>query len=323
MQGNQTKLQQPVNDSFEIFKPEPVSLFVASVTIIFVAELLVMLILYILELPENFFIGIVDASLLSLIVIPTLYFMFFKPMRKTILRLDRSEKNQKQLEEIDQLKNDFISIASHELCTPVATIMGYTEILLDDAVSEQQKEYLGLILKKSLDLERIIDDLGVVNRLETSENLKVIKERQDLLKTVDEVCNVYRSRFPDKSIHLTLPESALMLSYDELRISQVLDNLLSNAVKYSNDIHDIIDVSVVDQGTQALIRIRDEGIGMTTDELKLIYKKFYRGQTEKLTVGGLGLGMAIVKNIVEGHNGTIDIVSQRKVGTTVTVTLPK
>jgi signal transduction histidine kinase len=85
----------------------------------------------------------------------------------------------------------------------------------------------------------------------------------------------------------------------------------------------VIDVSVVEEETQVLIHIRDEGIGMTSDEIRYIYNKFFRAQTDKSIVGGLGLGMAIVKNIVESHNGTIDIVSQRKVGTTVTVALPK
>lgn len=323
MQERQSRVQQSVHDLVEIFKPKPVSLFVASVAIIFVAEALVMLVIYLLDLPESFFVGIVDATLLSLIVIPTLYFMFFKPMRETIIKLDKSEKIQQKLEEIDQLKSEFISIASHELCTPVNTIMGYTELLLDQTTSGQQKEYLEVIFNKSLALERIVDDLGVVNRIETGESLQVMKEPQDLLKTVNDVCKVYRSRFPEKPIHITLPEGALTLSYDEIRISQVLDNLLSNAVKYSNDIHDAIDVSVVDQEAQVLIQIRDEGIGMTADELKLIYNKFFRGQTEKSAIGGLGLGMAIVKNIVESHNGKIDIVSQRKVGTTVTVTLPR
>jgi signal transduction histidine kinase len=244
-------------------------------------------------------------------------------MRETILRLDNSKKAQKQLEEIDQLKSDFISIAAHEVCTPITTIMGYTEILLDDVTSKQQREYLEVILKKSQTLERIVEDLEIVNRLETGESLQVKLEEHDLLKTVKHVCDVYQLRFPDLPLNVDFPEGSLILSFDEIRISQVLDNLLSNAVKYSNDIHDVIDVSVVEEKTQVLICIRDEGIGMTSDEIRYIYNKFFRAQTDKSIVGGLGLGMAIVKNIVESHNGTIDIVSQRKVGTTVTVALPK
>ena len=104
MQENQSDRQQPVNSSETIFKPGPVSMFVASVAIIFVAEALVMLLIYFLGLPENILIGLIDAALLSLFVVPTIYFMFLKPMRRTILNLDNSEKNQKRLEE--PFKND-------------------------------------------------------------------------------------------------------------------------------------------------------------------------------------------------------------------------
>ena len=201
--------------------------------------------------------------------------------------------------------------------------MGYTEMLLDQVESEPQKEYLEVIHLKAQSIERIIGDLGIVDRLETGDSLQVIPEEHDLIKTVTHVFKVYQMRFPDIPFHLDLPEEPLILLYDEIRLRQVLDNLLSNAVKYTDSIHDMIEVSVVNQDSQVLILVKDEGIGMTKDELSHIYKKFFRAQNEKSLVGGLGLGMAIVKNIVESHNGTIDIVSQRKVGTTVTVTFPK
>jgi signal transduction histidine kinase len=323
MQGNSPVQEQPVNQSGTIFKPSPVSMFVASVSIIFIAEALVMLLLYSLKIPDSFFVGILDAVLLSLIVVPTLYFMLLRPMRDTIASLDKSEKIQKQLEEIDQLKSDFISIAAHEMCTPVTTIVGYVEILLDDAEPEKRNEYLEVILRKTNALERILDDLVIVDRLEAGENLEVIPGEHDLLETVGQMCKIYQSRFPDLILHLDLPEEPLILSYDEIRIRQVLDNLLSNAIKYSNNIHDVIDVSVADQDSRVLICVKDEGIGMTVGELAKVYTKFFRAQTDKSVVGGLGLGLAIVKNIIEGHNGTIDIVSQTKVGTTVSITLPK
>jgi signal transduction histidine kinase len=323
MQGNQPDHQLSTKSSEIIFKPSPVSMFVASVVIIFIAEALVMLLIYFLKLPESHLIGLFDAVLLSLFVAPTLYFMLLKPMRETIHNLDKSEQIKKQLEEVAQLKSDFISIAAHELCTPVTAIMGYTDILIDDVDPEKRTEYLKVILRKTQTLERIIDDLDIVNRLETGENLQITLAEHDLVETVNRVCNVYRMRFPDVSFCFDLPGKPLVLLCDEIRISQILDNLLSNAVKYSNDLRDVIDVSVIDREAEVIIRVRDEGIGMTEGELKKIYTKFFRAQTEKSVVGGLGLGMAIVKNIVEGHNGTIDIVSQRNVGTTVTITLPK
>lgn len=323
MSGNQEDLSRSADLSNNLFKPTPFSLFVASVAIIFVAEALVMLLIYYLDLPGGFKTGLVDAFLLSLFVVPTLYLMLLKPMRETIFKLDRSEEIQRHLAEIDQLKSDFISIASHELCTPITAIRGYTEMLLEQTESGQQQEYLDVILSKTQSMERIIDDLVIVDRLETGDNLQVILGEHDLLETVKHVVNVYQMRFPDKPFRLELPEGSLVILCDEIRISQVLDNLLSNAVKYSNSVHDVVDVSVIERDDQILICVRDEGIGMTEDEISHIYTKFFRAQTEKSVVGGLGLGMAIVKNIVESHNGTIDIVSQRNVGTTVTVSFPK
>lgn len=323
MGGNKVDQRRSKKAGDKIYKPNPAGLLIASVVTIFVAEAIVMALLHVLEMPPTFAVGLIDAAMLSSIVIPTLYLMFFKPMRETILHLDKTEQIQKELEEIDKLKSDFISIASHELCTPVTTIVGYAEMLLDDGISAPQREYVNIILKKAETLERIIDDLTVVNRIEFGENLEIRKQNHDLLQTVKRVFNIYRARFPDKPMHLKLPDQPVFLAFDEIRISQVLDNLISNAVKYANDVHDRIDLSVIDEETQVRICLRDEGIGMTPSEVKQVYNKFFRAETEKSVVGGLGLGMAIVKNIVESHQGEIDIISQRKVGTTVTVTLPK
>lgn len=306
-----------------LFKPRPLHFFVASVIIIFLAEAAIMLFISFFDINNLFLLGIVDAALLSLIVVPTLYFMLFKPMRATISELDQSEKIQKQLEEIDQLKSEFISIAAHELCSPVSTIAGYTDLLLAGVPPEQQEKYLNIILSRTEALERIVDDLQVVNYLEAGENLQIVKAEHDIVETIRHVVKVYQLRIPDKLIQLDLPEKPLLMMFDDVRISQVLDNVISNAIKYENEVDDALELSVVDQGESVEIVVRDEGIGMTPGELKNIYKKFFRAQTEKALVGGLGLGMSIVKNIVDGHNGSIDIVSQRKVGTTVTITLPK
>ena len=196
-------------------------------------------------------------------------------------------------------------------------------MLLDHIESEPHKEYLEVIHRKTQSIERIIDDLVIVDRLETGESLQVIPKENDLSTTVNHMFKVYQMRFPDIMLHLELPEEPLVLLYDEIRIRQVIDNLLSNAVKYTNETRGTIDVSVVEQESKALIIIKDEGAGMNEDELKQIYKKFFRAQAVKSIGGGLGLGMTIVKNIVDSHKGTIDIVSQRGFGTTVTVALPK
>lgn len=312
------------NKQNKYFKPRPLSLLLASVIVIFVAEALVMFLISFFEVSDTLVLGLLDASLLSLFVVPTLYLLLFRPMQKTIVSLDKSQAIQQRLKELDDLKSQFIYIAAHELCSPVSTITGFTELLLSGVNPDQQKKYLKYILGRTEALERIIGDLEVVRILETGENLNIQKENHNLVNTVVNVVKTHQEQLPNKPFHVEVPSGPVVLKFDETRIIQVLDNVISNAIKYSNDIHDPIDVLLLDQDRTVKIVIRDEGIGMTDEELKSIYNKFFRAQTEKSdVVGGLGLGMAIVKNIIDGHDGEIEISSQRKVGTTVTITLPK
>jgi len=309
--------------SQKIVKSGPFILFLTSIVIIFVAEAQVMMLIGYLGLAESPLIAVIDAAVLSLFVVPTLYFLFFKPMRETILRLEGSEKLQERLAEIDQLKSDFISIAVNEMGNPVRVIKEYTELALDEEHREQQKEYLDIVQRKVETLERLIDDFVSVNRLESGEKLEIHPKKADLVKTVRHVCDIYRSRFQEIRLNLVVPDEPLIVVHDETRIGQVLDNLISNAIKYSKDIHDPIEVSVSIEGPAAMIRVRDEGVGMSQGELDQVFDKFFRAESGKSVVGGLGIGMAIVRNIVESHKGSIDISSQKNAGTTVTVALPK
>jgi len=315
--------EKNLSEVTEIFRPKPLLLFAVSLVVIFIAEAVVMIVLPLLHLENTFASALVDAILLSLVVVPLLYFLLFRPMHRSIQSLDQSEQIQQRLAEIDQLKSDFISIAAHELCHPVTTIANYTELILSGVPAEQQERYLNVIMGRTEALERIIEDMRIVHHIEMGEDLKIDKVEKDLFRTMEDMVNDYRARLPDKPIHFSHPEGPVLLRYDEVRMYQVLDNLLSNAVKYDNDVHDPLDIVLRDNGDHVVIQVRDEGIGMTEEELKLVYKKFFRAKSEKAYVEGLGLGMTVVKKIIEGHGGTIDIISQKKVGTTVTVTLPK
>lgn len=323
MQRKYSERHQAASNSNTIFDVGATSLLVATIVIIFVAEALVMLILYSLNLPPNFSTGIIDATLLSLLVAPALYFTFLKPMRESFFRRNQSEEGQRRLEEIDRMKNDFISIAAHELRTPLATIMGYTEMLQEDLKPDQREAFQKIILKETETLDRLVDDLDVFNQLEVEKSLPLKHAKHDLKETVNHVCDVYRQKFPEMPIQLNLPEGPLPMTYDEIRISQVFDNLLSNAVKYSSGFHDLTEVSITNNQDHVSISVKDKGIGMTQEETQNIFNMFFRAETKKAVVGGLGLGMAIVKNIIDKHNGSIEIVSQMNVGTLVTVILPK
>lgn len=317
---NQKRLD---DDTTLIFNPKPITLFFSLITIICIAEILVMLVIYLLGVHDLFYIGVVDAALLSLLVAPSLYLMFLKPMRETIERLDRSEFIQNELEEIDRLKSDLILVASQELYTPLSFIKGSAEILFDDKLEPRERhKHLELILYKIERLERVINDLGIVDNFETGDMLQIEFKKNDLVATIQEVCDIYRKRIPEISIHFTSSIETLNLKFDEARIKQVIDNLLSNSVKYSKGEQDVIEVSLIHRESEALITISDNGIGMTQKELEKIYKKYYRAKSTDSNIGGLGLGMTIVKKIIESHKGQIKVKSEKGIGTTITISLP-
>lgn len=323
MRGNCTGHNKEFNDKPAVFSLGAISLFIATVVIIFVAEATVMMLLYFLDLPQGFSTGIVDATLLSILVAPSLYFTFLKPMRESYFKRDQSEEKKRHLEEIDKMKSDFISAVTHELRTPVSTIMGYSEIVLNNLKPDKNEEFINIIFKKSETLDRLIDDLEVVNQLEFVKNLQLKQTKNDLRETVSHVIDIHKHKTPEIPIILNLPKSPQILAYDEVRICQVLDNLLSNAVKYSSGHQDKIEVSISDNQDHIVITVKDNGVGMDKEEICNMFNMFYRAETKKDIVGGLGLGMSIVKNIVKSHDGMIDVVSQRNAGTVVSVALPK
>jgi len=242
--------------------------------------------------------------------------------------LDITERKEAEetLREFDRMKNEFISTAAHELRTPLATAMGYTELLrnLDEFgpfEPEQQKEFLIEIYQRCEFLSKLIDDLLDVSRIEQGVPIQLRLapcHPFDVLKRVVDryskqvSSHIFETEFPD-------PES-LSAMLDKDRIVQVLDNLLSNAVKYSPE-GGTIKVGAQVVGDQLQVIVQDQGIGMTKDQLARVFDKFYRVDASSTAVGGLGLGMSIAKHIVEEHGGTIEISSTPGHGTEVRFSL--
>ena len=228
---------------------------------------------------------------------------------------------------VDRMKNEFISIAAHELRTPLTAVMGYAELLADESLRgpfspEQQREFLGQILNKAEALERIINDLLNVGRIETGRPVIVEKVDCDLTELIRKAVDPYRVEARKHAFDLNLPTQPLVTALDPGKISQVLDNLLSNAVKYSPAGGTIrIDCRTPAAGLS--VSIADEGIGMTPEQMEHMFDKFYRADASNTAVGGLGLGMGIAKGIVEAHGGRIHVESRLGQGTRVTFELPR
>ncbi|PLX78197.1 MAG: hypothetical protein C0616_15205 [Desulfuromonas sp.] len=322
MPGKRIMQQLLEASSPEILRPTPARLFLISVATIFMAEAMVMLIIHFVGLPNTIYTVIFDATVLSLIIIPVQYLLLFRPMRDALQNVEHAKSGQAELEKIDEMKNEFISVVSHELTNPVTAIVGYTELAIDSDDLDSSKEYLDVIMKKAKTIERMIDDLQAANHVDSGRNLAIVKQLGNISDIVVDQCKTYRAKFPEKNILLNLPGNPVVFQFDAVRISQVFDNLLSNAVKYSDASDDQVEVSLIDQGDFVKIQVRDQGVGMSPEEQTKVFEKFYRASSEISDVGGLGLGLTIVREIVHGHNGNIEVASRPQVGTTFSITLP-
>lgn len=227
--------------------------------------------------------------------------------------------------QLDLLKSEFISTAAHEMRTPMSVIIGYAELLLDQAHAvcfdeAQKQEFLHEICRKAEALSRLVDDLFDISRIEAGLPLLLERSDCDLNAIAAEVIQRFAAR---DSRHRFIMELAPLRAarVDCNKIAQVFDNLISNAVKYSPHGGRI---TVRSEFADAVLRfaVSDEGIGMTEQQVARVFEKFYRVDSSDTAVGGLGIGMSIVKMIVETHGGRIWLESQPEAGTTVLFELP-
>ena len=305
----------------------PRHLFLKTLVTVFLAEFFVMLLLYLFpEMPlalEAF----LDAFLLSILVVPFLYYFLLRPIQKTIRDRERKEAESSELKKMNMVKSEFISTAAHELRTPLATIIGYAELLSDQSMvntfkEEQKRNFSSTIYESGVKLDKIIDDILDVSRIESGQKIPLNKKVSSIKTLVEKVLG--RLHFQsNQSVTLEItPQVPDELQFDEFRIEQVLENLLSNAIKFSPP-HSPISITVEADPDRCSITVTDLGIGMSVDQKERIFEKFYRADTTNTAVPGLGLGMSIVKQIIDDHDGTISIESKVGKGTSVCFTLPR
>jgi PAS domain S-box-containing protein len=228
--------------------------------------------------------------------------------------------------EIDRMKNAFLGMAAHELNTPLATIIGYAELLTAKETSgnfshQQQEDYLRLIHDKALALGGLIDDLLDISRVESGQQLPLNYQQFDLKEKVSTVLQSYRDGDGDHEFELVLPAEEAHICADEARLEQVLEHLVSNAVKYSPG-GGVVRIELVLRDSAYGLSFTDQGIGMNEEQLAHIYDRFYRVDSTDTAVQGVGLGMSIVRHIVQAHSGEINIESHLGRGTKVSITLP-
>ena len=227
---------------------------------------------------------------------------------------------------LDQAKTTFISTAAHELRTPLIAIVGYSELLENEAGlplgEDLKQEYLSIIQSNAEILNRLVDDLLDTGRIQIGRSLGVeLKEAQlsDVIEKVVGSLSVKNERHGITVVHTNpLPERCW---FDPGRITQLLYNLLSNAIKYSPR-GGPIEVQTSTGPESVCVAIVDQGQGMSPELVDNVFDRFYRGEDADAKTHGLGLGMGIVKQIIEDHGGEIVVKSRLGEGTTVTFTLP-
>jgi signal transduction histidine kinase len=221
-------------------------------------------------------------------------------------------------EHAQRVKDDFLSVVSHELRTPLTSIQGYSQLLESRlraaGAGPKEMRHVGVILSQVTRMRRLVDDLLDVNRIDRRGGVSVEPVPFDLAELLREAVGRTRRAEPEREVTLSAPDS-LSVQLDRERIDQVLGNLLDNAVKYSPD-GGPVRVTATVSGDAAEVRVADAGIGIPPEQRDQVFERFYQaddGQGRR-RFGGLGLGLAISRAIVEAHGGEIGVTPNRDDG---------
>ena len=229
-----------------------------------------------------------------------------------------------ELKRLEKMRKDFVANVSHELKTPLTSIRGFSETLLDGAkeVPELRDQFLDIIQKEATRMQMLVEDLLELSRLER-EDFHLEFTPVQLNQLVEEVSLVLSQKAERKSIQLeTRHDGEVMLQADMNRIKQVILNLVANAINYSPE-GSRVEIAVERNDAIGRLIVKDNGIGIAEKEISRIFERFYRvDKARSRNSGGTGLGLAIVKHIVDLHHATIQVDSVEGEGTTFTIEFP-
>ncbi|MBS2969976.1 PAS domain-containing protein [Metabacillus sp. KIGAM252] len=231
-----------------------------------------------------------------------------------------------ELKKLEQMRKDFVANVSHELKTPITSIKGFSETLLDGAMSDQQtlEYFLSIILKESDRLQTLIQDLLDLSKIE-QQAFKLTFNDCDLHEILDDIVAILSSKAEEKEVALTVDSGAQVIPAigDMYRIKQIFINLINNALTYTPK-GGTVHITLRNGKDHAIVTISDTGIGISEEEIPRIFERFYRvDKARSRNSGGTGLGLAIVKHLVEAHRGQISVSSKVGEGTTFTVKFNK
>jgi signal transduction histidine kinase len=232
-----------------------------------------------------------------------------------------------RLQELDRLKDDFVSTVSHELRTPLTSIRSFSEILHNnpDLAPDKRREFLSIVVKESERLTRLINQMLDLSKIESGKPDWQMSD-VDLAEVARDAAAATSQLFDDKSVRLDLrlPEAAPLVLADRDRLMQVTVNLLSNAVKFCPRADGRVTLAVVSDGEDVMLTVADNGPGIAPEHHETVFEPFRQvGDTLTAKPQGTGLGLAICRMIVDHHGGRIWVESESGKGAAFRVRLPR
>ncbi|MGC3982390.1 MAG: ATP-binding protein [Steroidobacteraceae bacterium] len=222
--------------------------------------------------------------------------------------------------QLEQMKSDFLAAAAHELRSPMASVSGFTELLLDrEFDATERREMLGIIHAQSQRMTHLINELLDLARIEAQSGRHFDFKQQAVEPVVRSAVQSFLPPEGRNPVELCIADQLPQVAMNAEKIHEVMTNLLSNAYRYSHQGN--ICVNVTQAGDELQISVSDQGMGISPDEIKQLFEPFFRSASAR-GVRGTGLGMTLVREIVKAHNGHIDVHSEIGKGTQIIVALP-
>ncbi|WP_176447295.1 HAMP domain-containing sensor histidine kinase [Lentibacillus sp. CBA3610] len=226
----------------------------------------------------------------------------------------------KELSQLEEMRQEFVSNVSHEIQSPLTTIRGITQSLQQSELDENQKgKYINIIEKESRRLSTLSRQLLTLASLDNEG--KIVNEHVDIHQQIKEIIQTHRFEWREKELYIEIEGKPEQVLGDSDLLYQVWTNLLTNAIKFTDSGGEIL-INILKEDNWVNVEVQDNGIGMTSHEVNKIFDRFYRGdQARTPGKGSTGLGLAIVKKIIDLHDGKVDVESAPGTGTNISIRL--
>lgn len=230
-----------------------------------------------------------------------------------------------RLVESEKIRSEFTANVSHELKTPLTSINGYAEMIASGITSKEESMKFGNIINnEGLRLLELIDDIINLSKLESIDGAEMIEsfESLDIYEITENIISNQRNRAMERNIGLELIGENLKILANRRMIEDLLSNLIDNAIKYNKDNGQVI-VEIYKESGYCILKVKDTGIGISYKDQDRVFERFFRAdKSRSKKIGGTGIGLSIVKHIVEKHNGEINFKSKLNIGTEIEIVLP-